>query len=464
MVITRKIEIGVERINEDSYQKAWNTITYLDDHVYKAANTVVSHQYFNNELKMRMQTAHPEYRKLKKQIDKIDRDIIDTTKKQDKEPLKTERKELFAKLKLYDNEINEQYKTWLNTSVQNSTYQVVSELYPNIQSNIRTNINAVVQKNYNAAFKDLAQGKRSLPTYKKGMPIPFSLKNNAIYSQDDVIYLKWFDDILFHFRFGRDRSNNRSILQKVFDGTYKTCDSSIQLKDKKLFLLLVVDIGNPILTHDANIVVGIDLGINIPLYAALNQGYARMDIGSRDEFLNVRLRLQAQRRQLQRNIKDTQGGRGRDKKLSALDRIKEKETNFVKTQNHLFSKRVIEFAIKNGAGVIKMEKLTGIGEDNENKFLTRNWSYFELQALIAYKAEMSGIKVQYIDPRNTSKTCSFCGHLEDGQRLSQSEFQCKNKDCTNKDENGVNKIEKADYNGARNIALSTNIVAKSSLT
>ena len=38
------------------------------------------------------------------------------------------------------------------------------------------------------------------------------------------------------------------------------------------------------------------------------------------------------------------GGKGRNKKLQALDRIKDKERNFVKTYNHMISKNIVEFA------------------------------------------------------------------------------------------------------------------------
>ena len=60
-----------------------------------------------------------------------------------------------------------------------------------------------------------------------------------------------------------------------------------------------------------------------------------------------------------------------------------------------------------------MERLTGFGRnandevENDRKFLLRNWSYFELQQLIEYKANAAGIEVRYIDPYHTSQTCSF---------------------------------------------------------
>ena len=56
----------------------------------------------------------------------------------------------------------------------------------------------------------------------------------------------------------------------------------------------------------------------------------------------------------------------------------------------------------------------------------------------------------YVDPRNTSKTCSVCGHCERGNRQNQAEFVCKH--C------GFS--ANADWNAARNIrALATSKAA-----
>jgi transposase len=55
---------------------------------------------------------------------------------------------------------------------------------------------------------------------------------------------------------------------------------------------------------------------------------------------------------------------------------------------------------------------------------------------------MAGIPLVFVDPRNTSRTCSECGHCEKANRKSQAEFVCKH--CGH----SMN----ADLNAARNIA------------
>ncbi len=48
----------------------------------------------------------------------------------------------------------------------------------------------------------------------------------------------------------------------------------------------------------------------------------------------------------------------------------------------------------------------------------------QLLRFITYKAEEAGREVIAVDPRNTSRTCSSCGHREVGNRLTQAVFRC----------------------------------------
>ena len=195
--------------------------------------------------------------------------------------------------------------------------------------------------------------------------------------------------------------------------------------------------------------LGVDLGLSVPAYIALSEGPARRAIGSKEDFLKVRTQMQSRKRRLQRGLKSTKGGRGRQKKLKALDHIGQKEANFARSYNHYISREILDFAIKHKAGVIKMEMLEGYGQNERDSFVLRNWSYFELQNFIEYKAKRDGVTVFKVDPYHTSQTCSVCGHYEEGQR-KEREFECKK--CGEK----LN----ADHNAAVNIAKSDKIVTK----
>ena len=474
--ITRKIEVHLHQHGDseeakqrlkDEY-KIWNEI---NDNLYKAANRIMSHYFLNDEYESRMYATNPRYQEIEKILKHCKRDKLS---QEEIDNLKQEKKELE---KLF----TEQKKEFLGISQEHNTIlKTIRKEFKDVIPGEILDCLILEKSKYTEKRIDIKKGECSVPNYRKGMPIPFRIKIGpghktlGIFRRDNNpnnIYVKFPKGLEWDLNFGRDRSNNREIVERILSGQYDVGNSSIQeAKNNKRFLLLVVKIPKVQNNLNPERVVGVDLGINVPLYAALNDNeYGGMSIGSREQFLNMRMRMQAQKRELQRNLRHTtNGGHGRNQKLQAFKRLQDKEKNWVHLQNHIFSKSIIEFALKNKAGVIQMERLTGFGRNKNDevdegyKFILRYWSYFELQTMIEYKANAAGIEVRYIDPYHTSQTCSFCGHREKGQRISQSMFVCKNPDCTKgkgkQEKDGTYKGINADWNAARNIALSKKVV------
>ncbi|MEU8108331.1 transposase [Nonomuraea muscovyensis] len=54
--------------------------------------------------------------------------------------------------------------------------------------------------------------------------------------------------------------------------------------------------------------------------------------------------------------------------------------------------------------------------------LDAGWGVF--LTILAHKAESAGRELIAVDPRNTSRTCSRCGHVAKDNRLTQAEFAC----------------------------------------
>lgn len=476
--ITRKIEVHLHRhgdSEEDTqrYREEYRIWDEINDNLYKAANRIMSHYFLNDEYISRMYAASPKYQEIEKGLkhskrNKLSQEEIDN--------LKQEKKELE---KLF----SEQKKEFLGISQEHNTIlKTIRKEFKDLIPGEILDCLILERSKYTEKRIDIKNGKCSVPNYRKGMPVPFRIKIGpnhntlGIFIRDNNpnnIYIKFPKGLEWDLSFGRDPSNNREIVERILSGEYDAGNSSIQeTKRGKKFLLLVVKIPKKQNNLNPERIVGIDLGINVPLYAALNDNeYGGMSIGSREQFLNMRMRMQAQKRELQRNLRHTtNGGHGRKQKLQALERLEGKERNWVHLQNHIFSKAVIGYALKNNAGVIQMESLFGFGKDKnneikkENKFILRNWSFFELQTMIEYKANAVGIAVRYIDPYHTSQTCSFCGHYEKGQRISQSKFICQNPDCQKgkgkQKADGTYEGINADWNAARNIALSDKVVDK----
>lgn len=469
-IITRKIELKIVKdgLTDEEYDQQWKYLYQINNTIYLAANRISTHCLFNDEYEMRLKLHMPRYKEIEKELKKLDSDKK-TSDKEIRDRLLNERKEL-------DEDVKNKKKDFLQCSKQNSTYQLVSKEFKQyIPSDILANLNQKIQENYNNNQKKIESGERALSTYKKGMEIPFSIRENKrlkLFIKEEGIYLKWFKEILFRLEFGKDASNNRCIVERLIESDkqqkkkgedYIANNSSIKLvkngKNTRIFLLLSIDIPAKKQVLDKDVVLGVDLGIKCPLYLAINKNdNFKMQIGDIEHFHNQRTMFQKRFKSLQK-LMCTQGGHGRKKKLEPLEKLKEKERNWVHTQNHVYSREVIKQALKQNAGTIHMESLKdfGKGKDgyvkDECKYLLRYWSYYELQSMIEYKAKLEGIEVKYIDPAYTSQTCSYCG--ERGERKKQEEFVCTNPQCKRRGE----KIN-ADFNAARNIAMSKKIVER----
>ena len=368
-------------------------------------------------------------------------------------------------------ELNKLYGR-ISTSKKGSAYDTSIELPKGLPT--ASSLSMKVKQDFSKACKGgLLYGKVSLPTYKKDNPLlvhvdyvrlratnphsDFGIYHNYeshtdflehLHQNDLEVFIKFANKITFKMIFGNVNKSCalREEIKQIFEEYYNVCGSSIQIDGKKIILNLAMEIPKKEIELKEDTVVGVDLGIAIPAVCALNNNsYIRQSIGSKDEFLRIRTKLQAQRRRLQKTLKSTSGGHGRTKKLQALEKLKKRERNFVQTYNHYVSKQVVDFAVKNQAKYINVEDLSGF---DSSQFILRNWSFYELQQYIAYKAAQYGIEVRKINPYHTSQICSKCGHWEEGQRVDQSHFVCK--ECGNE--------MNADFNAARNIAVSTEFV------
>jgi putative transposase len=122
-----------------------------------------------------------------------------------------------------------------------------------------------------------------------------------------------------------------------------------------------------------------------------------------------------------------------------------RERRFQKDVNHCISKALVDKAVVS-CKALALEDLTGIQARatvrHEHRYERHSWAFFQLRHFLSYKAAWAGVPVYLVDSRNTSRTCSACGHCEKANRKSQSELLCQR--CSF----AVN----ADYNAALNIS------------
>lgn len=142
--------------------------------------------------------------------------------------------------------------------------------------------------------------------------------------------------------------------------------------------------------------MGVDIGMLCPAVCYTSTGVVKF-IGNGRQIRFYNRKHQAEFKRAQKNHK-------------RMEKFNHKISHYKNHIDHCISKAVIDFALSQDIQVIKLENLKNL----QQKFKRHDqicWSYKRLQTYIAYKAELAGIKVIYINPHLTSKQCPHCGKL-----------------------------------------------------
>ncbi len=189
-------------------------------------------------------------------------------------------------------------------------------------------------------------------------------------------------------------------------------ESDLCLIDGAFYLLTSCEVAEPT-PSDVDDFLGVDLGIaNIAVDSdgSVHQGKT---------VKSVRFRHRKLRSKLQR--KGTKSSRRRLKRLSG------KERRFATWTNHNVSKSIVAKAKDTGRG-IALEDMTHIRERvtarRSQRATLHSWSFAQLRSFLSYKAQLNGVPLVAVDPRNTSRTCPSCGHIDKANRRTQDKFLC----------------------------------------
>ena len=227
---------------------------------------------------------------------------------------------------------------------------------------------------------------------------------------------------------------------------------------KTFYLLVSLEIEAPELTcEQVREVIGVDVGIRYLAVTSTSTGEASFHPGKRvrhraNHYARLRKRLQQK------------GTRGATRRLR---RIEQRERRLKLQANHSIAKQIIT---AHPHALIGLELLTDIRERTKRRKRKRKkngkgtervspkarkanrvysqWSFAELQALLSYKAALSGSQAVKVDADHTSKRCPKCGHCVDENRPEKGLlFVCQNPKC--------GYTLHADLIGARNVVMRT---------
>ena len=183
-------------------------------------------------------------------------------------------------------------------------------------------------------------------------------------------------------------------------------------RNGKFMIHQAVEIEAPQL-YEARNYLGCDLGVKNILVDSDGKIYPSDHLnGLRKRHLRLRAKLQS---------KGTRSAR------KLLNKRRNKESAFARDVNHQISKSVVEKALTATFG-IALEDLKGIREHVRVRKADRRqhnaWGFNQLRQFVTYKAELKGVPLVLVDPKNTSRTCPECGHVDKKNRKSQSDFLC----------------------------------------
>jgi putative transposase len=278
--------------------------------------------------------------------------------------------------------------------------------------------------------KSLTDGKR--PLKLRNLPsMPQSVSQAVRYDKNS--YTIWFNKSIASVLTLQGRKKINLVIPdywKEVTSSWKATSAELFLDRQGVLWLHVVMQTEIDAVAPTERVVGIDLGIAHP--ATDSEGNHYGDV----HWAVVEKRRKTHAGNLQR--KGTKSAKRRLKQLSGT------RNRFRANCDHILTKHLL--AQVSPGDTIAFEDLTDIGlrtqqRGKEQRERAHSWSFDRLQTYVGYKALAKGVTVVYVDPRNTSRRCNCCGHIDKVNRVTQSRFVCQ----------ACGHLADADINAAKNI-------------
>ena len=185
-------------------------------------------------------------------------------------------------------------------------------------------------------------------------------------------------------------------------------------RDGKFYLAVVIDVPEPPAGPEPAEWLGVDLGIvNIAADSDGNTYCGKAVRAVRYRNRQLRARLQS---------------KGTKSAKRLLAKRRRRESRFARDVNHVISKALVSEAKGTGRG-IKLEDLSGI----RDRITVRKAQRADRRPGRSSSSARSSptrppsraSRVALVDPRNTSRRCPGCGHIDKGNRPDQATFPCK---------------------------------------
>ena len=268
--------------------------------------------------------------------------------------------------------------------------------------------------------------------FKDNQPICYNNQNYKI--DNHIISIPLYTSKCQRFAFPIKQTKRFEELQQYIENDCKLGKASLFYKRGNWYFAVTIKISDKETTNSN--VMGIDIGLRQLAVVSIKNSQGKeinRQFHNGKEAGFIRKKYRSLRRKL-----------GQSKKVKAIKTINDKEQRWMRDLNHKISRQLVNLAVQEQVGTIIMEGLDNIR--NTAKSLNRadrslhSWTFYQLQQFIEYKAELAGIKVEYINPKYTSQSCSKCTKVKKSNRKANL-YSCE---CGNHIH--------SDLNASRNIA------------
>lgn len=356
MTLTRKIQLLLD-VPVDEKSAMYEKLYRYQNRCFRAANLIASHLYVQEMIK----------------------DFFYLTEE--------------VQYKLAD--VSKDEMGMFNRSKTNTTARMVFDRFKGeIPVDILGSLNNTIQSTFSKNKADYWKGLKSLRNFKKDIPIPVPAKRltKMRYDPDKKAFCFNILAIPVKTYLGKDFNDKRLIMERLLRKEIEPRTSQIQLKAGKIFWLALFEFEKEEHFLKPEIIAEASLSLEHPIVVKANN--VRINIGSKEEFLYRRLAIQASQKRLQDGVVFARSGHGAKRKQKALYKTENLESRYVSHRLHLYSRKLIDFCVQQGAGTLILKNQEDkIGIAKEQEFVLRNWSYYELQTKIKYKAEKAGIEL-----------------------------------------------------------------------
>jgi IS605 OrfB family transposase len=198
----------------------------------------------------------------------------------------------------------------------------------------------------------------------------------------------------------------------LYDTTWKIGGAELMRRDDVWYLCITQSKAAPAPDEPVGY-LGVDLGIVNLATDSDGETYSGKPLQA------IRKRRDDHRRRLQ--LANTRRARWR------LRQNARREHRFQKDTNHRISRALVRKA-HTTRKALALEDLTKIRERvtvrRGQRRVRHSWAFRQLRTFIGYKAAQAGVRVVFVDPRNTSRTCAVCGFCDTRNRPNQAHFRC----------------------------------------